>query len=170
MCFGSTVLDADHRAKTDYYQTCRASCGDLPAKHSGPCGIGLPLESFGLGIQSHSAASTFTAGIGAAAFRRGTMRILFCGPCLFAFLFAASRGFAQTAPNSPDHPWHTAAEHKIEAEATAQRAPRFSVDPNKTYTLAELVDLAESHNPETRLAWERARAQAAALGIARSEL
>jgi outer membrane protein TolC len=36
--------------------------------------------------------------------------------------------------------------------------------------LAELIDLAESHNPETRVAWERARAQAAALGIARSEL
>jgi outer membrane protein TolC len=31
-------------------------------------------------------------------------------------------------------------------------------------------ELAEAHNPETRLAWERARAQAAALGIARSEL
>jgi outer membrane protein TolC len=36
--------------------------------------------------------------------------------------------------------------------------------------LAELVDLAEAHNPETRVAWERARAQAAALGVARSEL
>jgi outer membrane protein TolC len=36
--------------------------------------------------------------------------------------------------------------------------------------LAELIDLAESHNPETRVGWERARAQAAALGIARSEL
>jgi outer membrane protein len=36
--------------------------------------------------------------------------------------------------------------------------------------LAGLIDLAESHNPETRVAWERARAQAAALGIARSEL
>jgi outer membrane protein len=35
--------------------------------------------------------------------------------------------------------------------------------------LAELVDAAESHNPETRMAWERARAQAAVLGIARSE-
>jgi outer membrane protein len=30
--------------------------------------------------------------------------------------------------------------------------------------------LAEAHNPETRFAWERARAQAAAVGIARSEL
>jgi outer membrane protein TolC len=33
-----------------------------------------------------------------------------------------------------------------------------------------LIDLAESHNPETRVGWENARAQAAALGLARSEL
>ena len=44
-----------------------------------------------------------------------------------------------------------------------------AVDPNKAYTLPELVDLAEQHNPETRFAWERAKAQAAALGIAKSE-
>lgn len=36
--------------------------------------------------------------------------------------------------------------------------------------MAELIDLVESHNPETRVAWERARAQAAALDIARGEL
>jgi outer membrane protein TolC len=46
----------------------------------------------------------------------------------------------------------------------------FRVDSAKTYTLSELIDLAEAHNPETRVAWERARSQAAALGIARSEL
>jgi outer membrane protein TolC len=33
-----------------------------------------------------------------------------------------------------------------------------------------LIDLAEAHNPETRVAWEGARAQLAAVGIARSEL
>lgn len=33
-----------------------------------------------------------------------------------------------------------------------------------------LIDLAESYNPETRAASENARVQAAALGIARSEL
>jgi outer membrane protein len=38
------------------------------------------------------------------------------------------------------------------------------------YSLAELIDLAEAHNPETRIAWEGARAQLAALGVARSEL
>jgi outer membrane protein TolC len=47
---------------------------------------------------------------------------------------------------------------------------RFEIDPTQTYSLTELIDLAERHNPETRLAWERARAQAAALGLARSEL
>jgi len=36
--------------------------------------------------------------------------------------------------------------------------------------LAELIDFAQTHNPETVFAWERARAQAAALGVARSQL
>lgn len=78
--------------------------------------------------------------------------------------------FAQTAPNSPNHAWHSPDERNIEADAKGIHDTGFSVDPGKTYSLAELIDLAESHNPETRLAWERARAQAAGLGIARSEL
>jgi outer membrane protein len=82
----------------------------------------------------------------------------------------ASSALAQTAPVSPDVPWHGPWEHKIEAEAKGVRESRFSIDPGKTYSLAELIDVAESHNPETRVAWERARAQAASLGIARSEL
>ena len=49
-------------------------------------------------------------------------------------------------------------------------SPPFRIEPDKIYSLAELIDLAEAHNPETRAAWESARAQAAALGIARSEL
>jgi outer membrane protein TolC len=48
--------------------------------------------------------------------------------------------------------------------------PRLNFDPEKIYSLPELIDLAESHNRETRVAWERARAQAAAWGIASSEL
>src|SRR5690349_8984760 len=47
---------------------------------------------------------------------------------------------------------------------------RFSVDRKRTYSLGELIDLAEAHNPETRIAWENARAQLAALGVARREL
>jgi outer membrane protein TolC len=44
------------------------------------------------------------------------------------------------------------------------------VETDKVYALADLIDFAETHNPETRVAWENARAQAAQLGIARSEL
>ena len=45
-----------------------------------------------------------------------------------------------------------------------------SIEPDRGYSLAELIDLAEAHNPVTQVAWEGARAQAAALGVARSEL
>jgi outer membrane protein len=40
------------------------------------------------------------------------------------------------------------------------------VEPNKTYALADLVDLALRSNPATRHAWEQAKAAAAGLGIA----
>ena len=55
-------------------------------------------------------------------------------------------------------------------EAKSAGAFAFSVDAARTYSLVELIDWAETHNPETRLVWERARAQAATLGVARSEL
>jgi len=37
----------------------------------------------------------------------------------------------------------------------------FAIDSSRVYPLVELIDLAEEHNPETRVAWERARAQLA---------
>jgi outer membrane protein TolC len=89
---------------------------------------------------------------------------------LFVLLLFASRALGQSAPVSPDQPWHASDERKIEADAKNLRDSRFNVEPGKTYSLAELVNLAEAHNPETRLAWEHARSQAAALGVARSEL
>jgi outer membrane protein len=89
---------------------------------------------------------------------------------VFVFVLLTKLLSAQTAPGSPEHPWHAASEARIEAESKVSRESKLAIDPARTYSLAELVDLAESHNPETRLAWERARAQAAALGVARSEL
>lgn len=47
---------------------------------------------------------------------------------------------------------------------------RPQLDPDHVYSLAELVDLAERGNPETRVLWERAKQKAAAAGIARSAL
>lgn len=103
-------------------------------------------------------------------FRLRVLRILIAGTGLFFFLFYAGRVFGQTAPGSYDRPWHAIAEENIKADARDFRDSRFTVDTARTYSLAELVDMAESHNPETRLAWERALAQAAVLGIVRSEL
>jgi outer membrane protein TolC len=40
------------------------------------------------------------------------------------------------------------------------------VDPNKTYSLAELIDLAETSNPTTKIAWNEARRAALVAGIA----
>jgi outer membrane protein TolC len=82
----------------------------------------------------------------------------------------ASLALAQRAPVSPDHPWHGLGEARIETDTRNFTEPGLSFDQEKTYSLPELIDLAESHNPETRVAWERARAQAAAWGVARSEL
>lgn len=103
-------------------------------------------------------------------FPQGVVRILSSGAGLFAFLCCTGRVSGQTAPGSYSRPWHANAEERIKADAKDFRDLRFRVDSARTYSLAELVDVAESHNPETRLAWERARAQAAVLGIARSEL
>jgi outer membrane protein TolC len=78
--------------------------------------------------------------------------------------------FAQSPPASPDRPWHSPQGQEVVKDGKRVRQPEFRVEPDNAYSLAELIDLAEAHNPETRVAWENARAQAAALGIARSEL
>ncbi len=77
---------------------------------------------------------------------------------------------AQRSPVAPNRPWHSSEEQNIANERKDLRRPALVIDPNKLYSLPELIDLAESYNPDTRVAWEGARAQAAALGIARSAL
>jgi outer membrane protein len=85
-------------------------------------------------------------------------------------LMAVAPVFAQSPPVSPDRPWHTSDQLQITNDGKRVRQPVLPIERDKAYSLAELIDLAEAHNPETRVAWENARAQAAALGIARSEL
>jgi len=85
-------------------------------------------------------------------------------------LMAAVPLFAQRPPASPDRAWHAPAERQIASGGQGFRREPLSIDSEKAYSLAELIDLAEAHNPATRAAWENARAQAAALGIARSAL
>src|SRR5712671_1928366 len=86
-------------------------------------------------------------------------------------VFAAiSRLFAQSPPVSSARPWHSSEEEETMREAQRFHPPMVRIEPGRIYSLAELIDLAEAHNPETRVAWEQARAQAASIGIARSEL
>jgi outer membrane protein len=96
------------------------------------------------------------------------MRIRLAIPFL-ALLFAG-RVFAQGAPTTFEHPWRAPSTLHVEEDSKHFVESRFSIEPDRTYSLGELIDLAEAHNPETRVAWESARAEAAALGIARSEL
>src|SRR5215471_18586334 len=76
--------------------------------------------------------------------------------------------FGQKAPSVPDRPWDAS------SAKPPFTSPRFSpvsvLDPAKIYTLSELVNIAEQNNPETRVAWENAKARAADLGVAQSAL
>jgi len=46
---------------------------------------------------------------------------------------------------------------------------KAEIDPIKAYRLEELIDIAETNNPRTRIAWEAAKQAANRLGIARSD-
>jgi len=87
----------------------------------------------------------------------------------FLALLFTGHVFAQGAPTTFEHPWRAPSTLHVEEDSKHFRESRF-IEPDRTYSLGELIDLAEAHNPETRVAWESARAEAAALGIARSEL
>jgi len=91
---------------------------------------------------------------------------------MFALVAASvtASSHAQSAPAVPDKVWHSKAEQSIGRELTSHPEAKYDVDSHKSYTLAELIDLAQEHNPETRVAWEQAKARAASLGIARSAL
>ena len=85
-------------------------------------------------------------------------------------IIAVMQALAQSPPATPDHPWQSFGERQMAEDRQRSHQSAFLLDSNKIYSLAELIDLAEQHNPETRVAWENARGQAASLGIANSEL
>ncbi|HEY1647130.1 MAG TPA: TolC family protein [Terracidiphilus sp.] len=77
---------------------------------------------------------------------------------------------AQGTPPAPGVVWQPRGAQALEKESAQKPHDRISLAPDKIYTLAELIDLAEQHNPETRVAWEEAKSKADELGIARSSL
>ena len=61
---------------------------------------------------------------------------------------------------------------EVAASCTARNnAPmsKADIDPNRFYSLEELIDIAETNNPRTRIAWESAKQAAERLGITRSD-
>ena len=90
------------------------------------------------------------------------------------------------APERPDRPWAPpttpdgailpgqpgaagGADYVLPANPELAKLPQAAdIDAAKTYTLPELIDLAESANPVTSIAWNDARKVALAAGIAES--
>lgn len=104
-----------------------------------------------------------------------------------AWLAGCATSALEMAPPWSDRPWvpATTAEGEILAgqkgasegaggyvlpanRAMASFPPPASVDSAKVYSLPELIDLAESSNPITRIAWNDARRVALAAGIVES--
>jgi len=75
----------------------------------------------------------------------------------------------ENAPPSPVRPWRApdlpAYEAALSQTEHARESGIVSIDPRKTYELGELIDVAQRTNPETRVAWERARQAAIAAGL-----
>lgn len=82
------------------------------------------------------------------------------------------------APQSYDLPWQT--DENIDFEMQPGTAPNFSLpphfvppyqneggytDPDHLYNLAELIDLAQQANPDTRIAWEKSKQAAFDVGL-----
>src|SRR3954466_1415803 len=73
------------------------------------------------------------------------------------------------SPPSSERPWAPPNLPNYERElSNGEVGSRMAINPRKIYNLAELIDIAERNNPETRVAWERARQAAAAVGLSES--
>jgi outer membrane protein len=78
---------------------------------------------------------------------------------------------SRNTPPSPSRPWAApglprASADLVQRERASGPEATVTVDPEKTYELPELIDIAQRTNPETRVAWERARQAAIAVGLA----
>jgi outer membrane protein len=100
-----------------------------------------------------------------AGYRRGTGRTLVGAFAVFA-AFAVPAG-AQL-PSAPSAPWTPPSGLHLQAPADAPALPTAAAQ--QRFSLADLVNLAEQRNPETRAAWEEAKHALARKGVARAAL
>ncbi len=83
-----------------------------------------------------------------------------------AWPFSAAWDPYTAAPPGPATPWRSTDGRKQPRLASLidKLSGEIQIDPDKEYGLADLIDLAQRVNPETRRGWEEARAAAARLG------
>src|SRR4030095_4681782 len=104
-------------------------------------------------------------------------RILLAVSCAALLACAAGQGLAhgaddpharlrkQSAP-APAAPWRAP---DLRGYSNALKPAEQPIDPARQYDLAGLIDVAQRVNPETRIAWERARQAAIGVGLVESE-
>ncbi len=95
------------------------------------------------------------------------VRLLVFGVSMISFQSVGTWG--QKAPGTPNVPW-VPGDHLLERHETIVVRHEASIDAEHVYSLGELIDIAESNNPTTQAAWNRAKVTAASVGIAKSEL
>jgi outer membrane protein len=94
-------------------------------------------------------------------------RLLALGATMTALLSVGVWG--QKAPATPNVPWLP--DHRsLERDTTVVAPHEAPIDEEHVYSLGELIDIAESNSPTTQAAWNRAKVNAASVGIAKSEL
>lgn len=99
--------------------------------------------------------------------RAAASRLLVAGVAMTYFLQIGAWG--QRAPATPDVPW-LPDHHSLEHFTSVVSPHEASIDGEHVYGLGELIDIAESNSPTTQAAWNRAKVNAASVGIAKSEL
>jgi outer membrane protein len=83
--------------------------------------------------------------------------------------FLSVGAWGQKAPITPNEPWLP--DHQtLERHTIAVPPHEVQIDGEHVYNLGELIDIAESNSPTTQAAWNRAKMNAASVGIAKSEL
>jgi outer membrane protein len=90
---------------------------------------------------------------------------------LFFLMLAVTGRSKDSAPPSPDHSWAPPdlQSHQQALRATYKEVPSdILIDSRKIYQLPDLIDAAERLNPETRIAWQKAKQALAAVGLKES--
>lgn len=87
---------------------------------------------------------------------------------------ACATSYVSRAPPSPSAPFRPASGDAHDFSLPPERSlpvadEGIAIERGREYDLADLIDIAESTNPDTRIEWERARQAGLAVGLARSE-